>query len=77
MPGTDARAQVIVGDGIAYAAQATSGSFDVIIVDSTDPAGPGEVLFTEAFYRELRPNTPAWRNNGEPVWRAIYASLRN
>jgi spermidine synthase len=48
----DPRADVIVGDGIAFAAAADSGSFDVIIVDSTDPAGPGESLFTEAFYRD-------------------------
>ena len=49
---TDPRAAVIVGDGIAYAAEAPPGSFDVVIVDSTDPAGPGEVLFTEAFYAD-------------------------
>ena len=46
----DPRADVIVGDGIAYVRQATAGSFDVIIVDSTDPVGVGEVLFTEEFY---------------------------
>ena len=55
----DARAEVIVGDGIAHVKAAPSGSVDVIIVDSTDPAGPGEVLFSEAFYRDcariLRP----------------------
>lgn len=49
---TDRRAQVIVGDGIAYAANAAAGSFDVIIVDSTDPAGPGEALFSDAFYAD-------------------------
>ena len=49
---TDPRAQVIVGDGIAFAAEARPGSFDAVIVDSTDPAGPGEVLFTEAFYAD-------------------------
>ena len=27
--------------------------FDVIIVDSTDPFGPGEVLFKEPFYRDV------------------------
>ena len=47
----DPRAQVIVGDGIAYVSDAPPDSFDVIIVDSTDPAGPGESLFTEPFYR--------------------------
>lgn len=49
---SDPRAQVIVGDGIAYAADAAPGSFDVIIVDSTDPAGVGEALFTDAFYAD-------------------------
>lgn len=49
---TDRRAQVIVGDGIAYASNAAAGSFDVIIVDSTDPAGPGEALFSDAFYAD-------------------------
>jgi spermidine synthase len=47
---TDARADVIVGDGIDYVQRAPDGSFDVIIVDSTDPAGVGEVLFTDTFY---------------------------
>jgi spermidine synthase len=47
---TDPRATVIVGDGIDYVGQAPDGAFDVIIVDSTDPIGVGEVLFTDAFY---------------------------
>ena len=46
----DARADVIVGDGIDYVRQAEAGSFDVVIVDSTDPIGVGEVLFTDEFY---------------------------
>lgn len=48
----DARAQVIVGDGIAYAATAAPDSFDVVIIDSTDPVGVGEALFTDAFYAD-------------------------
>lgn len=47
---TDRRAEVIVGDGIDYVGQAPAASFDVVIVDSTDPIGVGEVLFTDAFY---------------------------
>ncbi|NHN83372.1 polyamine aminopropyltransferase [Acetobacter musti] len=47
----DPRADVIVGDGIEYVANAPDGSFDVIIVDSTDPIGVGEVLFTDSFYQ--------------------------
>src|SRR3712207_2850639 len=46
----DPRAEVIVGDGIDYVRQARAGSFDVVIVDSTDPIGVGEVLFTDEFY---------------------------
>ncbi len=46
----DTRAQVIVGDGIDYIKHAPSDAFDVVIVDSTDPVGAGEVLFTDLFY---------------------------
>ncbi|HET9146686.1 MAG TPA: polyamine aminopropyltransferase [Acetobacteraceae bacterium] len=48
---SDPRAEVIVGDGIDYVKKAPDASFDVIIVDSTDPIGVGEVLFTDDFYR--------------------------
>ena len=48
----DKRATVLVSDGLAYVANAADGAFDVIIVDSTDPAGVGEALFTEAFYAD-------------------------
>jgi spermidine synthase len=46
----DPRADVIVGDGIHYVQQAGDATFDTIIVDSTDPIGVGEVLFTDDFY---------------------------
>jgi spermidine synthase len=45
------RAEVLVGDGIDYVKKAADASFDVIIVDSTDPIGVGEVLFTDEFYQ--------------------------
>jgi spermidine synthase len=48
---SDQRADVIVGDGIDYVQRAPDASFDVIIVDSTDPIGVGEVLFSDAFYQ--------------------------
>ncbi len=47
---SDPRAEVMVGDGIDYVKKAPDASFDVIIVDSTDPIGVGEVLFTDEFY---------------------------
>ena len=46
----DPRAEVIVGDGIDYVRRAPAAMFDAIIVDSTDPIGVGEVLFTDEFY---------------------------
>ena len=55
---SDPRANVIIGDGLEYVAK-TEGQFDVIIVDATDPIGPGVVLFTSEFYasvsKALRP----------------------
>ncbi|MBN8891857.1 MAG: spermidine synthase [Rhodospirillales bacterium 70-18] len=47
---TDPRAEAIVGDGIDYVKRAPDAAFDAIIVDSTDPIGVGEVLFTDEFY---------------------------
>src|ERR1700709_1039628 len=49
--GTAPRAEVIGGDGIDYVRRTADASFDAIIVDSTDPIGVGEVLFTDEFYR--------------------------
>ncbi|MFC0388798.1 polyamine aminopropyltransferase [Muricoccus vinaceus] len=46
----DPRAEVLVADGIDYVRRAEAGSFDVVIVDSTDPIGVGEALFTDEFY---------------------------
>ena len=48
----DPRTEFLFGDGIQWMKDAASGSVDVIIVDSTDPIGPAEGLFTEAFYRD-------------------------
>jgi spermidine synthase len=45
----DKRFECIIEDGMKYVAHTTR-RFDVIIVDSTDPQGPGAVLFTRAFY---------------------------
>ncbi len=47
----DARAELRFDDGVRYIAEMVPGSADVIIVDSTDPVGPAEGLFNEAFYR--------------------------
>ena len=41
-----------IGDGIQHMADATN-EYDVIIVDCSDPIGPGEGLFTPEFYRNV------------------------
>ena len=46
----DPRARLLFDDGIQWMKDAAPGSLDVIIVDSTDPIGPGEVLFTPEFH---------------------------
>lgn len=48
----DPRARFEFQDGIEWVKKADSDSVEVIIVDSTDPVGPAEGLFTEAFYRD-------------------------
>lgn len=45
----DPRLDLVIADGADFMRE-TDGGFDVIIVDSTDPIGPGEVLFTDTFY---------------------------
>ncbi len=50
----DPRAELHFTDGIKWVREAADDSLDVIIVDSTDPVGPGEVLFSEEFYRHCR-----------------------
>jgi len=47
----DPRAHFHFTDGIKWIADASPGSYDVIIVDSTDPIGPAAGLYSQAFYR--------------------------
>jgi spermidine synthase len=48
----DPRVSVVCEDGAAFVKKERN-SFDIILIDSTDPVGPGEVLFREAFYRDV------------------------
>ncbi len=41
---------LIVGDGIQFVKDTAAESFDIIIVDGSDPVGPAEGLFTAEFY---------------------------
>lgn len=49
----DPRVDIQVRDGVAYIAEQKN-RFDVILIDSTDPIGPGEGLFTEEFYHNVK-----------------------
>ena len=42
---SDRRVTTHVCDGIKFVQDAAEGTYDVIIVDSSDPVGPAEVLF--------------------------------
>jgi len=44
--------ELIVGDGIEYAKNASPESYDMIIVDGSDPVGPAEGLFSVGFYND-------------------------
>jgi spermidine synthase len=77
--------ELIVGDGIEYVKNADQASFDLVLVDSTDPVGPGEGLFTESFYRDvhriLRPGGIQVTQSESPhyapeLFREIYACYR-
>jgi spermidine synthase len=65
----DPRVEIVIADGAEFAAT-TDRRYDVIIIDSTDPIGPGEVLFTEKFYaackRSLAPGGVLVTQNGVP-----------
>lgn len=45
----DARLNIFYEDGLRYIRR-FSDTYDIILVDSTDPFGPGEGLFTKEFY---------------------------
>ena len=46
----DPRVSMYFQDGLRYVRQKKEQLYDIIIVDSTDPFGPGEGLFTKEFY---------------------------
>ncbi|MBD3754428.1 MAG: polyamine aminopropyltransferase [Gammaproteobacteria bacterium] len=47
------KAHIVIDDGVEFVNNCTE-KFDVIISDSTDPMGPGEVLFTSRFYQGIK-----------------------
>jgi spermidine synthase len=70
----DPRAKLHFADGIKWVADAKPETYDVIIIDSTDPVGPAAGLFSEAFYkncfRALRPNGVVVGQSESPLFHA-------
>ena len=66
----DERVTLVHADAAAYVKD-KAGEYDVLIVDSSDPVGPAETLFTASFYQSLRaamkPNA-IMCNQGECIW---------
>jgi spermidine synthase len=50
---SDPRAQVVCEDGAAFVKNFTQ-EFDLVLVDSTDPVGPGVALFETSFYESIK-----------------------
>jgi spermidine synthase len=67
---SDPRAELKIDDGARFLAE-TSERFDVILVDSTDPVGPAEVLISNEFLdsarRALAPGGLMAMQSGSPV----------
>jgi spermidine synthase len=67
----DKRFDLVIDDGMKYVVE-TDRRFDVIIVDSTDPQGPGKVLFSRKFYaackRCMAKGAVMVTQNGVPIF---------
>jgi spermidine synthase len=67
---------VHVTDGIKFVGDTEEGTYDAIIVDSSDPVGPAAVLFERAFFekihRALKPGGVVC-TQGECIW--LHAEL--
>ena len=67
----DPRVKLIFEDAVEWVQMCQPSSVDIIIVDSTDPIGPGEGLFSTSFYtdcyRVLRPEGLLIQQSESPV----------
>ncbi|KAI7757010.1 hypothetical protein M8C21_003387, partial [Ambrosia artemisiifolia] len=67
----DPRVTLHVGDGVAFLKAAQEGSYDAVIVDSSDPIGPAQELFEKPFFesvaKALRPGG-VMCTQAESIW---------
>jgi len=70
----DPRVSLIFADGASYIRE-TAKRFDAVIIDSTDPIGPGEALFSDEFYENcrsiLRPGARVAIQSGVPFYHSL------
>ena len=48
----DPRSDLVFADGAAFIKE-TKSKYDIVVVDSSDPVGPAQILFSSAFYNDL------------------------
>ncbi|KAJ0989597.1 hypothetical protein J5N97_007953 [Dioscorea zingiberensis] len=67
----DPRVNLHIGDGVAFLKNVPEGTYDAIIVDSSDPIGPAQELFEKPFFesvaRALRPGGVVC-TQAESIW---------
>ncbi|KAK7407261.1 hypothetical protein VNO78_09017 [Psophocarpus tetragonolobus] len=67
----DPRVTLNVGDGVAYLKNVPEGTYDAVIVDSSDPIGPAQELFEKPFFssvaKALRPGGVVC-TQAESIW---------
>ncbi|KAM7269560.1 hypothetical protein ACFE04_025057 [Oxalis oulophora] len=67
----DPRVTVHIGDGVAFLKAVPEGTYDAVIVDSSDPVGPAQELFEKPFFasvaKALRPGGVVC-TQAESIW---------
>nr|CAD1831720.1 unnamed protein product [Ananas comosus var. bracteatus] len=67
----DPRVNLHIGDGVAFMKSLPEGTYDAVIVDSSDPIGPAQELFEKPFFesvaRALRPGGVVC-TQAESIW---------
>ncbi|XP_042499527.1 spermidine synthase 1 [Macadamia integrifolia] len=49
----DPRVNLHIGDGVAFLKAVAEGTYDAVIVDSSDPIGPAQELFEKPFFKSV------------------------
>ncbi|XP_043726136.1 spermidine synthase 1-like [Telopea speciosissima] len=67
----DPRVNLHIGDGVAFLKAVSEGTYDAVIVDSSDPIGPAQELFEKPFFesvaKALRPGGVVC-TQAESIW---------